>query len=984
MLILAYGMSAKAQVSILPGQGVTFNQVNFLDGNARIDSETGTMLVDFAALRAATSMSEGFINVAMDGNWLIRNFPVLPVSDFPYEGLSINFDLFVAPGDDVTDVDLDVQMSVSPNSTFTPMSNNNFAVGEQDVAIGGEGGAGETAPPPRPFTDLERNAVVDVLVDNDNRAFQGNHPNVEAARNQCGPMSIANSLQYLANETDLELPNPHKPGIRGETVPDGEKASLVSELDEAMERPVPDASNRNDPNAGGRAVEDQLKGKLKYLLDNGLQDKVKTVFWSPFDNSDESITYTDPDDPGSSLTATHMGKNFGVADMVKCLRAGGDVEAGYYWTADPNDPTTSGGAHAVDVVGAGSITSGERKVDYFIELSDTNQSSDSNGTGREGYGVSVLKDTDGDGTLNMGPRTNLKRMFCQTYVPPPEPVEVETPVSGVDDSEGHGCCVFPTDSVFLTQGPGTITIAGNQPWLPATGTRTNGAFIATSNLTVAGFPNTTTTCTGTYNPFAPNNSMTCVVGDNGALNNSGVPIIFDFELNDMVVSESVDFDFTLPPNTVQHVPFGSTLEIQDDATFTVNGQLDVQGRLIVAPGGGLVVNGTISMDGIVDNHGAFGLNPGGHATNNALFTNTSTGVFTTRGTFINNHDFTNNGPSIVGPGGRFVNSHNFTNNTTGDLNVVAGGLFSNVNGGGIQNFGPNSIHNSGAILNGPGSSISNIAPGNFVNESTGTIYNRGAITNDSDFTNNGDFEVLCEGILGGSSAVTANAPMVASDCIVSAGDSDGDGINDMIDPYPSDINNNPVDRLLTIWQVAEIYIATLNRATDAEGLAFWVNNILTRPEWEPLTVAQSFFDQPEVQAMYPPGDGFEAFIIALYRNILGRAPDGPGFDFWLNELQQGILKRNDMIIALINGAWANPDAIANGDVARFRNRIKVGLAFARYQERNNILFTQLSDEEKVFLLGTAVDVLDSVGSNSNDDDIAIVKVPALMEPLVLP
>ena len=302
----------------------------------------------------------------------------------------------------------------------------------------------------------------------------------------------------------------------------------------------------------------------------------------------------------------------------------------------------------------------------------------------------------------------------------------------------------------------------------------------------------------------------------------------------------------------------------------------------------------------------------------------------------------------------------------------------------MQNFGPNSVHNSGAILNGPGSSISNIAPGNFVNEDTGTIYNRGAFTNDSDFTNNGDLEVLCEGALGGSSAVTANPPIVASDCMMSDGDSDGDGIDDRIDPYPSDANNIPVDRLLTIWQVAEIYIATLNRATDAEGLAFWVNNVLTRPEWEPLTVAQSFFDQPEVQAMYPPGDGFEAFIVALYRNILGRAPDGPGFDFWLNELQQGILKRNDMIIALINGAWANPDAIANGDVARFRNRIKVGLAFARYQERNNVLFTELSDEGKAFLLGTAVDVLDNVGSNSNDDDIAIAKVPALMEPLVMP
>ena len=47
---------------------------------------------------------------------------------------------------------------------------------------------------------------------------------------------------------------------------------------------------------------------------------------------------------------------------------------------------------------------------------------------------------------------------------------------------------------------------------------------------------------------------------------------------------------------------------------------------------------------------------------------------------------------------------------------------------------------------------------------------------------------------------------------------------------------------VTEQQVAELYVATFNRAPDAAGLAYWVNSALTIEE-----IAQSFFDQPETQ-----------------------------------------------------------------------------------------------------------------------------------------
>ena len=52
---------------------------------------------------------------------------------------------------------------------------------------------------------------------------------------------------------------------------------------------------------------------------------------------------------------------------------------------------------------------------------------------------------------------------------------------------------------------------------------------------------------------------------------------------------------------------------------------------------------------------------------------------------------------------------------------------------------------------------------------------------------------------------------------------------------------------VTREQVAELYVATFNRAPDAEGLDYWVNASGLTIEG----IAQSFFDQPETQAKYP-------------------------------------------------------------------------------------------------------------------------------------
>jgi len=185
----------------------------------------------------------------------------------------------------------------------------------------------------------------------------------------------------------------------------------------------------------------------------------------------------------------------------------------------------------------------------------------------------------------------------------------------------------------------------------------------------------------------------------------------------------------------------------------------------------------------------------------------------------------------------------------------------------------------------------------------------------------------------------------------------------------------------TVWQVAEIYMATLGYAPDNDGLQYWTENIETQPEWTTETVAQSFFDQPLVQQEYPEADGYGPFIDALYRNIFGRDADAAGYAYWLNELEQGHVGRNQMIVALLNGGWDNPSPDAQADMERFGNRIKVALAFAEYQADHGIVYDDLSEADRGYLRQVGADILLNVTADAAMREAAIADISTLLAPL---
>ena len=151
---------------------------------------------------------------------------------------------------------------------------------------------------------------------------------------------------------------------------------------------------------------------------------------------------------------------------------------------------------------------------------------------------------------------------------------------------------------------------------------------------------------------------------------------------------------------------------------------------------------------------------------------------------------------------------------------------------------------------------------------------------------------------------------------------------------------------VTEQQVAELYVATFNRAPDAAGLAYWVNSALTIEE-----IAQSFFDQPETQVLYPADNTHTDFVTSIYSNLFNRAPDAAGLDYWVGALESGAVTRPVMIEAVKNGAQAT-------DAEIVANKAEVGLYYANKGLENYFSLSNVTDDSaSVVSAKTAIDAL---------------------------
>ncbi|MPQ95899.1 DUF4214 domain-containing protein [Thioclava sp. JE_KL1] len=110
------------------------------------------------------------------------------------------------------------------------------------------------------------------------------------------------------------------------------------------------------------------------------------------------------------------------------------------------------------------------------------------------------------------------------------------------------------------------------------------------------------------------------------------------------------------------------------------------------------------------------------------------------------------------------------------------------------------------------------------------------------------------------------------------------------------LNGGQIDRSYDPFaaQVFRVYQATLDRAPDENGLHYWTD-LLSSGAVELQEVADRFINSPEFQSNYAETSDSE-FLTLLYQNVLDRDPDDGGLTYWLDQLDQGVKSREEIVL----------------------------------------------------------------------------------------
>lgn len=92
------------------------------------------------------------------------------------------------------------------------------------------------------------------------------------------------------------------------------------------------------------------------------------------------------------------------------------------------------------------------------------------------------------------------------------------------------------------------------------------------------------------------------------------------------------------------------------------------------------------------------------------------------------------------------------------------------------------------------------------------------------------------------------------------------------------------------YQVADagtlrLYRAFFDREPDVGGAVYWITQ--TRDGASPDDLAYGFAQSAEFSQTYGPLTDAD-FLTLIYQNMLGRAPDQKGFEYWLGQMAGGL------------------------------------------------------------------------------------------------
>ncbi len=354
---------------------LTFSQIDFLFGEIQKDSSWGHINVKVPDLLNQYQTEQGYLNMYTPAGWVVQNQYINQVENM--DQLSIYFNLGVNHGEDVKELAGYLEFSPEPYVEFQDGQHTEYPVVTMEYNAGGLSNITPEVPGYLKMLDF----VPSLPTYDYTKPNLNDNENVQCARDQCAPMGVANSLQYLENRNAFfSVPHDHVIGLYGDS-------SLVGQLDLYMGRV---ASSRTDP--GGVMADELMEGKFQYLADNGMENKLihrhqgHGYFDAPVGDFTHAGITSDDQSVGGKVTFDWIEEQ---------LRNCEDVEIAIKWGG--------GGGHMVRVFGCGKVL-GQPYLRFKHDSLQTHH--DSTDTRGLEEAQMFVTDIDGDGMMNWGSAGN--------------------------------------------------------------------------------------------------------------------------------------------------------------------------------------------------------------------------------------------------------------------------------------------------------------------------------------------------------------------------------------------------------------------------------------------------------------------------------------------------------------------------------------------------------------------------------------------------
>ncbi len=165
-------------------------------------------------------------------------------------------------------------------------------------------------------------------------------------------------------------------------------------------------------------------------------------------------------------------------------------------------------------------------------------------------------------------------------------------------------------------------------------------------------------------------------------------------------------------------------------------------------------------------------------------------------------------------------------------------------------------------------------------------------------------------------------------------------------------------------QIAAVYVATLGRAADADGLAYWLDQLTHgTPEQGPrslqdIAVSIALSDEAKTSYPYPAASSgnTDTFVTVAYDTLFNRPPNDEGLDYWGGQIEQRLaLGQFDGSIMVDIMAGARNTQFLGLDISTLMQKVTVSLAYVQAQRDLGSQWTLADDRAE------AVTLIDRVG-----------------------